>query len=379
MVPINPVQTPEMADIAAIQNRVAVALAKRERLIKSWTASSSRPRPPPKTQQELDAEDADLFRIEPPTLGLGAPLPKEFVDGDVRRKEISGNDSLRRLLMGKKAGLQASKPRDSNEKAGSTKRTSKEESSDEEEGRSALGKAKKSKTGTNSPMKYPVAKEEAKTAIKEVKNILWEIKPAAQDDIQPAIRNIVAPGPRVLSQKTFKPQFRPAVTTKKCLVDYSSDDGDVSELTNKASIGSTPQKALFKIPSPYDIPEDSVNPPANTLSKSASGLRSKTSSKSSKTSSDSDQSELETAIPMSLTSDVVAPVSLSLAKNNLSDEAKRAKKRQKRARRKEKEQQLKMLAQSQTSGMTQMQAVTSTTGLGVSKKLKDRLLDANGN
>jgi hypothetical protein len=167
------------------------------------------------------------------------------------------------------------------------------------------------------------------------------------------------------------------VTPKKCLVDYSSDDGDGGELSNQVSIGGAPQKAVFKIPSTYDIPEDSMNPPANTLSKSASGLRSKSSSKSSKTSSDSDQSDLETAIPMALTSDVVAPV--SLPKNNLSDEAKRARKRQKRARRKEREQQLKALAKSQTCGVAQTQAVASTTGLSVSKKLKDRLLDANGN
>src|SRR5277367_928286 len=122
MAPVTPTAVAMAADFDVIQNRVAVALAKRERLIKSWTASSSRPRPPPKSQEELDAEDADLFNPTPASLGLGAPIPKEFLDGDVKRKEIWNNDKLRNLIMGKRLGSQASKPRDGRGKTGSTKR-----------------------------------------------------------------------------------------------------------------------------------------------------------------------------------------------------------------------------------------------------------------
>lgn len=124
--------------LAVISNRLAIAMAKREALVKSWTASSSRPLPPTKTQAELDAEDAALFRNEPPHLGVGAPIPAHFLVSEAER----GNKSLRAKFFPTK-GLKASKARDAEEKAASVKRAKREESSDEEEGRSSLGRAKK--------------------------------------------------------------------------------------------------------------------------------------------------------------------------------------------------------------------------------------------
>jgi hypothetical protein len=140
-----------------ISNRLALALAKRESIIKSWTASSSRPTPPPKTQEELDAEDAILFKNEPAYLGVGAPIPSHFLVSEAERN----NKSLRAKFFPTK-GLKASKARDAEEKAASAKRGLKEESSDEEEGRSGLGRAKKLKTkvSPSEPIKK-IAKDKA--------------------------------------------------------------------------------------------------------------------------------------------------------------------------------------------------------------------------
>jgi hypothetical protein len=128
------------AELDVISNRVAIALAKREKLIKSWTTSSARERRPEKTQEELDADDAALFRVEPPHLGVGAPVPSHFLISDAEQN----HKSLRQKFFPTK-GLKASKQRDAEEKAASAKRGLKEESSDDEGGRSSLGKAKKRK------------------------------------------------------------------------------------------------------------------------------------------------------------------------------------------------------------------------------------------
>jgi Protein of unknown function (DUF3245) len=141
-------------DFDVISNRIAVALAKRESLIKSWTASSSRPRDPEKTEAELEAEDAALFRNEPPYLGVGASIPSHFLVSEAERS----NKSLRAKFFPSKT-LKASKARDAEEKAASAKRGLKDESSDEEEGRSGLGRAKKRKTQRTEPV-VEVGKDE---------------------------------------------------------------------------------------------------------------------------------------------------------------------------------------------------------------------------
>lgn len=128
-------------ELDTISNRVAIALAKREKLIKTWTASSARKNEPDKTQEEIDAEDAALFRNEPPYLGVGAPIPSHFLISDAERN----NKTLRAKFFPTK-GLKASKQRDAEEKATSAKRGLNEESSEDEGGRSSLGRAKKQKT-----------------------------------------------------------------------------------------------------------------------------------------------------------------------------------------------------------------------------------------
>ncbi|PVH82812.1 hypothetical protein DL98DRAFT_513541 [Cadophora sp. DSE1049] len=156
MAPDEPLKSAKASkdELAVISNRLAIAMAKREALVKSWTASSSRPEPE-KTQEELDAEDAALFRNAPPYLGVGAAIPAHFLVNESER----GKKALRAKLLSTK-GLKASKARDAEEKAASAKRAMREQSSDEEEGRSSLGRAKKL-NGRPKPVPVVVAKQEA--------------------------------------------------------------------------------------------------------------------------------------------------------------------------------------------------------------------------
>jgi hypothetical protein len=142
-------------------NRIAVALAQREALIKSWTASSLRERPPEKTEAELEAEDAALFRNEPPYLGVGAAIPPEYLVSEAERS----NKSLRAKLLPSKT-LKASKARDAEEKAASAKRGLRNESSDEEQGRSGLGRAKKRRTQTRAETAEDDGKDEDSKLLK---------------------------------------------------------------------------------------------------------------------------------------------------------------------------------------------------------------------
>lgn len=137
---------PAQEALDVISNRISLALAKHDNLVKSWTAASSRPKKREKTQEELEAEDAALFQKTPTYLGVGAPIPSQFLVSDAERN----NKSLRAKFFPTK-GLKGSKPRDEEEKAASAKRAKVENSSDEEEGRSSLGKAKKQKKSTDLP------------------------------------------------------------------------------------------------------------------------------------------------------------------------------------------------------------------------------------
>ena len=124
----------------AFQNRIAVGLAKRQALVDSWFVAAGVQPPRKKTDEELEAEDAALFRNEPPYLGLGAEVPSHWLVSEAQ----NNNKSLRAKFFPTK-GLKGSKARDAEEKTASAKRGLRVESSDEEEGRSGLGRAKKLK------------------------------------------------------------------------------------------------------------------------------------------------------------------------------------------------------------------------------------------
>lgn len=125
------------AELDVISNRIAVALAKREGVLKSFSTTRSLAR---KTDQEQDVEESSLFRPEPPNLGLGAPIPSQFLVSEAERN----NKTLRERFFPKKA-TRDSKPQNEDRNVKTNKKLA-EESSDEEEGRSGLGRAKKQKT-----------------------------------------------------------------------------------------------------------------------------------------------------------------------------------------------------------------------------------------
>jgi hypothetical protein len=367
MAPLISIQTPTVADLDVIQNRVAVALAARERLVKSWTALSSRPCPPLKTQEELDAEDAELFHFEPPHLGLGASIPKAYLEGDAQRREISSNEKLKHLILGNKSGHQGSKLRDSQEKASSIKRNLKDDSSDDDEGRSGLGKAKKFKTGNSSGQS----------------GFLVSLSGSSG----PAVNIRTRPEPSQSAPSSNLPTKQGTIP-KKPLVDYRSDDDcdddDVSAAapavpvapTRKlSSIAQSKAPPVSNLSSPKEVRSKNIidqtkavitKPPSKAASINGS---SKESSRAS--SSDSEPSDLEIAIPLALDADVTKMDSVA------ADDAKRVRNRQKRARKKER--QLRQKALTLASGSMVKPLVASVGGPVIAKKLKDRLLDANGN
>lgn len=339
------------AEFDVIQNRLAIALAKRESLIKSWTKSSARPQPPPKTKEQIEAEDADIYKREPATLGLGAPVPKEYKDGDMKRAEIKTNESLRKRLLGKTGGLQASKPRDAAEKAQSAKRRRKDDSSDEEEGRSSLGKAKK----VTKPREEPV-KVKTDTKPLDIKHPLL---------------------------KTAVEEIKKQGKANKKLVDYSSsDDGSrsSSKSSNKRKLDTTntptSHPAADLPPITGDIPKQTSNVDLK-VSTPTSALSSKTVSKQSSpnegASSDSDESEeeMEVEIPQGLTTDAIAPTVVAPPPATAEEKAlkKKEKNRRKQQRKREKQ-----------KAKQEAEALAKSGGnVEGYKKIKDKLLNKGGN
>ena len=133
---------PVHPNLSEIQARIDIALAKRAAIVDSWVCKYDTSRcAPDKTQEELKAWDEELYNPPPPNLGLGAEIPKEYLDGEGNRMMNAGNGKLRTLMLG---GQKIGKKRDEREKEESRKRA-KAESSDEEEGRASLVKSKKAK------------------------------------------------------------------------------------------------------------------------------------------------------------------------------------------------------------------------------------------
>ncbi|KAL8796757.1 MAG: hypothetical protein Q9182_007300 [Xanthomendoza sp. 2 TL-2023] len=155
------VSNPSEADI--IFNRANVALAKSQRLVASWL--------PPraddevknaKTEEQVEQEEHEMFTPVPEVLGLGAKVPEDFRDGDIKRQKLSSNDVLRRQLLGKDHARLSNKggqgqgnqttvgglpPIGSKPRPPSIKRRREDESSSGDEGgRSSLGKEKQKKS-----------------------------------------------------------------------------------------------------------------------------------------------------------------------------------------------------------------------------------------
>ncbi|ELR01658.1 hypothetical protein VC83_00879 [Pseudogymnoascus destructans] len=218
---------PVAENLEAIQARIDLAIAKQDAMVKSWVDKFDTSKcAPSKTKEEIEAWDAELFNPMPSNLGLGAPIPKEYLNGDINRKDISGNSKLRSLMMGKKAGLQAAKLRDAEEKASSMKRGLKEDTSDDEEGRSNLGRSKKAKREV---AKAAALKTTAFKAVKQTKPLPLQQKAqsAGESDDEDSRATSQAPqtdsNPKVTKHtettssitSTSEPPNIPAVAKKK--------------------------------------------------------------------------------------------------------------------------------------------------------------------
>ncbi|KAF3901926.1 hypothetical protein ABW21_db0207239 [Orbilia brochopaga] len=92
-------------DPLVLQNRIAVTLARKRKLVASWL-------PPPtpeelaqaKSAEEIAAREEELWKPRPPTLGVGHPIPSSHTATETYNRE---NDLLRRRLLGPNAGKDA--------------------------------------------------------------------------------------------------------------------------------------------------------------------------------------------------------------------------------------------------------------------------------
>jgi hypothetical protein len=133
-------------DIKVIQARIDLAFAKHEALVNSWVTKFDTSKcAPDKTAEEIAEWDAELYNPRPVSLGLGYELPKEAQNSGANRKDLKNNEKLRKIMLGRKGGLNIAKPRDAEEKMQSRKRAQQGDSSEDEEGRSSMIKSKKVK------------------------------------------------------------------------------------------------------------------------------------------------------------------------------------------------------------------------------------------
>ncbi|CRL23880.1 Protein of unknown function DUF3245 [Penicillium camemberti] len=142
-----------------ILNRANVALSRSQRLVASWLPQQSPEElSNPKTDEELQREEDEIFTAVPETLGVGAPLPQKAADGSWNRTELDSNDKLRKQLLGKnydrvmkaaaeqKAAAAAAKTAAAAASASaSVAKAEVEEEYDEEDGRSAMLARQKNK------------------------------------------------------------------------------------------------------------------------------------------------------------------------------------------------------------------------------------------
>ncbi|OQD64847.1 hypothetical protein PENPOL_c007G08327 [Penicillium polonicum] len=140
-----------------ILNRANVALSRSQRLVASWLPQQTPEElSNPKTDEELQQEEDEIFTAVPETLGVGAPLPQKAADGSWNRTELDSNDKLRKQLLGKnydrvmkaaaeqKAAAAAATAAAASASASVTK-AEVEEEYDEEDGRSAMLARQKNK------------------------------------------------------------------------------------------------------------------------------------------------------------------------------------------------------------------------------------------
>ncbi|KAF8473156.1 hypothetical protein BDZ91DRAFT_845662 [Kalaharituber pfeilii] len=156
----------DIGRLDVLQAQINVSISHARELVASWLppppAPSEAQHLQPHNQPTLD-EDNDLFKPGPPRLGLGAPVPKHFYDeGSKLRKDISSTDLLHRRLLGSKRSASHISDKHQQRLSSKNQRSAPrgESESEEEVGRSALGKSKRQKGSHMKPLEVAVADRE---------------------------------------------------------------------------------------------------------------------------------------------------------------------------------------------------------------------------
>ncbi|KAL8692622.1 MAG: hypothetical protein Q9218_002386 [Villophora microphyllina] len=153
---------PQPSEGDIISNRQNVILAKSQRLIASWLPPPANDEPAKsKTEEEIEKEEQEMFTPVPELYvcdqesHLRAKIPEDVLDGDLKRQKLTSNDVLRKQLLGKDLarlqnksgrgqgdprGLEGTLPVGSKPRPAPAKRKEDDISSDDEGGRSGLGK-----------------------------------------------------------------------------------------------------------------------------------------------------------------------------------------------------------------------------------------------
>ncbi|KAF2016273.1 hypothetical protein BU24DRAFT_462446 [Aaosphaeria arxii CBS 175.79] len=132
-------------------NKVNLALAKHQKSLAAMLGSM--PEEPNVEKLKAEEERAELEDRESgfEQLGVGGKIPKDVADGSFTRRTLTSNDKLLQQLMGKRAAKahiaakQAPKT-NLNAQKNPARYLKKEDSEDEDEGRAAHFKSKRSKT-----------------------------------------------------------------------------------------------------------------------------------------------------------------------------------------------------------------------------------------
>lgn len=125
-----------LEELNILDNKVAIALARHDEIVNGWMKASNRPpKPPVITDEEIEAQIL---------VNSGVSAGGETSTKSRKHSTALGTKSLHAKLLPSKT-LKASKARNAEEKAASARRGLRDQSSDEEEGRSGLGRAKRRK------------------------------------------------------------------------------------------------------------------------------------------------------------------------------------------------------------------------------------------
>ena len=248
---------PVHPNLSEIQARIDIALAKRAAIVDSWVSKYDTSRcAPDKTEAELKAWDEELYNPPPANLGLGAEIPKEYLDGEGNRMMNVGNGKLRTLMLG---GQKIGKKRDEREKEESRKRA-KAESSDEEEGRASLVKSKKTKH-----KKSEEDEKEKPAKVEKVNKALLAMQKQEEEEKRRGEDNPWKNAPKPLSSLTKKKEKKNSIHAE--LLTELASTSVVQKTTSTTAV--TPAPSTPKKESP--LPIRTINLPTSSSAPSSLG------------------------------------------------------------------------------------------------------------